>query len=131
MRHLIIILALLSAVPLIEGIVYSQPPAKETNQRLVAGYKASDCENKCVKDQQCMLRNEDERYYCWTLKTADGSTQKQMEVYIPCDSIGGVRRTKCTSRDFSVVSVLGKNEIPVRTHMQGQCCIPKTKLKIY
>jgi hypothetical protein len=129
MRYVAVVLVLLSAVLSLQGIAYSQPPSKD-NQRPV-GYKTTDCENKCTKDQQCMLHNEDEKYYCWTLKPTNGAVQKQMEVYISCNSIGGVQRTKCASKDFPISSLMGRNEVPVRTRAPGQCCLPKSKLKVY
>jgi hypothetical protein len=121
------------------------------------GYKTKDCDNKCTKDQQCTL-NDDEKYYCTILKgysdkncsnkcsenqtcqlnvetkryfCADGATPKPLEVYISCKTVGGVFKGSCSSDELAVYAVQGKNQILIREHRPGQCCISKSKLKVY
>ena len=130
MKCLILILALFSVNSFSCINVYSQTPVKDNGSRQT-GYKTSDCENKCAGNQQCTLNAEDERYYCRTSKAAGSSVSRQLEVYISCKDIGGIHKTKCTSLEIPVSSLSGKSEIPVRSFKPGQCCILKSKLKVY
>lgn len=95
-----------------------------------SGYKTKDCDNKCAKDQQCTL-SDDERYYCTNLKVTSDKTPKPLEVYLSCQTVGGVFKGKCSPNELAVYAIQGTNQILIREHKPGQCCIAKSKLKVY
>ena len=140
-------------------------PSKGVSPAKPTGYTSKDCDNKCSKDQQCALDN-DERYYCKNVEgyvdskcgnkcsgnqtcqlnsktgryfcISDATqtptakpTTKPLEVYISCKTIGGFFKSKCSSNEIAVSAIFGKTEIPIREHKPGQCCISKSKLKVY
>jgi hypothetical protein len=150
-------------------IVFAQTPgpaiSKTVSPAKPTAYTTKDCDNKCSKDQQCAL-DDDERYHCKNVegysdnkcsnkcsgtqtcqldtKTSryfciSGAAQtptakptaKVLEVYISCKTVGGFFKSKCSSNEIAVSAISGKTEIPIREHKPGQCCIAKSKLKVY
>jgi hypothetical protein len=163
MKYLAIFLILF---PMIVSAQTSGPaPSKGASTAKPTAYTTKDCDNKCSKDQQCAL-DDDERYHCRNVegysdnkcgnkcpgdqtcrldtKTSryfciSGAAQtltakptaKVLEVYISCKTISGFFKSKCSSNEIAVSAISGKTEIPIREHKPGQCCIAKSKLKVY
>jgi hypothetical protein len=163
MKYLAILLILF---PMIVSAQTSGPaPSKGASPAKPTAYTTKDCDNKCGKDQQCAL-GDDERYYCKNMegysdnkcgnkcsgnqtcqldtKTSrylciSGAAQsptanppaKALEVYISCKTVAGFFKSKCSSNEIAVSAISGKTEIPIREHKPGQCCIAKSKLKVY
>jgi hypothetical protein len=157
---------LLILFPMVVSAQTSGPaPSKGVSPAKSTGYTSKDCDNKCSKNQQCAL-DDDERYHCKNVeghsdnkcdnkcsgtqtcqldtKTSryfciSGAAQtptanptaKALEVYISCKTIAGLFKSKCSSNEIAVSAISGKTEIPIREHKPGQCCIAKSKLKVY
>jgi hypothetical protein len=100
----------------------------------VEGHSDNKCDNKCSGTQTCQLDTKTSRYFCISgapqTPTAN-PTAKALEVYISCKTIGGFFKDKCSSNEIVVSAISGKTEIPIREHKPGQCCIAKSKLKVY
>jgi hypothetical protein len=129
MKSLVIFMILFPMVVFAQAS--GQPaPSKNETPSLPAGYATKDCDKKCTKSQQCTLKAEDERYYCTNLNPS-AKTPKPLEVYISCKSIGGIQRSQCSSREIVISAISGKNQIPIHEDKPGQCCIAKSKLKVY
>ena len=100
----------------------------------VEGYSDNKCGNKCPGDQTCRLNTKTSRYFCISgaaqTPTAN-PTARALEVYISCKTVAGVFKNKCSSNEIAVSAISGKTEIPIREHKPGQCCIAKSKLKVY
>jgi hypothetical protein len=163
MKYFVILLILFPMI--VSAQTSGLAPSKGAGPAKPAGYTTKDCDNKCGKDQQCALED-DERYRCKNMEgysdnrcgnkcsgnqicqldTKTGRyfcisgaaqtptakpTAKPLEVYISCKTIGGLFKSNCSSSEIAVSGISGKTEIPIREHKPGQCCIPKSKLKIY
>lgn len=116
---------------IVSAQVSAPTPSKEGSMSGSTGYTTKDCGNKCTKDQQCTLSIDDEKYYCNNLKGSSDKTPKPLEIYISCKTIGGVFKGKCSSNEIFVSAISGKSQIPIREGKPGQCCISKSKLKVY
>ncbi len=102
--------------------------------RNLDGYPDSKCDNTCLSNQTCQLDAKTSRYFCMggaTPTSAEKPTAKSLGVYISCETIGGFFRGKCSSNEIAVSAISGKTEIPIREHKPGQCCIAKSKLRVY
>lgn len=121
-------LVLLLLLPLAVSAQVPGPQAVSKNETSSGspGYTTKDCDKKCVKDQQCTLNAEDEKYHCINA----GKAPKPLEVSISCKSIGGTYKKGCSPREIAITGISGKNQIPVREDKAGQCCILKSKLKV-
>lgn len=50
-------------------------------------------------------------------------------ISLTCEQAGAVAKTKCSSSDIQIFGIEGTIPISV-TNPKGQCCIPKSKLRI-